>query len=285
MKTKIVITSFFLAVFVIFFSACEPVSKSNKNLAYKSSEILTRNIINQYFYANQSMNFSSSFQQDLAEILAGTDYDSTSFENINLISFFDEKINIFSEYFDLMLYLQKEEGIEQATIQIKIISLMNTIDSCNGIVDIEKTQKIRDYVSAVQFNEDQAILECSDIIIDIWAKDITNWITILNTSYNKYALTIDQIPTSVFDEVKLEKYVYEPYTGKETLVKVYKLKMKQEMYELKTKFIDKSTRLMSISNELKSVFAEFANSKSNSEYTNYANERIYNSIKAYESNL
>jgi hypothetical protein len=281
MKTKFIFLTFLAFAIGGFFSSCEAPQQDNMTQAYKNGEILMNKIINLYYRANEDVNFTGAYQQQLAELLAGNALDTIQVEQLQLVDNITKKIEIFSFYEKILQSAQTDIAGEQ--IKGEIISLLDAVDSLNNEKYSEKTKKIEDYVKAVNMQPAIAVYEVSDLVYQIYQDDVLSWLQILTAAYNKYAATIDNIPDDVFDEQKLEKFVYQPYKGKKTLIDVYKLNLKQDAYEAKTKFNDKATMLMSIFDEFESVVQELSKKSPDRNYVYFSNEKIFTQLKTLDN--
>lgn len=286
MKTKLLITiTFSLILSSFLFSSCETSEPDERNEAYQSGEILAKNIIKYYFIASEKIYFANNYQLELASILS-ENADDTVEHNVEpfvLVENVDMKINIFSEYISFLQELQKGNDFSKQNLEIKMYSLLNVLDSSN-LTYADTIQQIKNYIGADKYNLDVAVSEISIIVYNIWQDDVNDWIVKLSKAYNNYSKMIDNIPTDVFDEDKLAKYVYEPYQGKETLIKIYKLNMKQDAYKQKTMFIEKTSTLMTIFLDLKGLYFNLSQNYIDPTTITWDNEHIENSLKTFENN-
>ncbi|MBN2893178.1 MAG: hypothetical protein JXL97_15010 [Bacteroidales bacterium] len=284
MKTKLIIPTIFIFTLAMFLlSSCgTQQTQDEKQIAYKSGEMLAKNIIEYYFIAHEEIHYANSYQLELASLLSTDENDTIVEEPFVLVNNVEIKVKLFTEYISLLQELQKKESIRSQSIDFKMFSLLNLLDS-SKLCSADSIEMITDYISANQYNQELAVSGITELMFNIWNTDVIEWNRKLSKAYNNYAQMIDNIPTDVFDEDKLEKYVYEPYEGKATLVKIYKLNMKQEAYEQKSVFIDRTTFLMKTFLDLNGVYFRLAQGN-DMEYVSWANEQIYNSLKTFEQN-
>lgn len=282
MNSFLKISAFFFSLVVLFsFVACTTSDVDETKLAYQSGEILSKNIIKYYFIASDEMDYTNNYQLELAGLLSANE-DSIEIEHLTLVEDADEKIKIFTEYISLLQELQKDDQANK-NVNLKMFSLLNVLDSTK-LCSVDTLTMIKEYISANQYSEEVAVNEITTVIYKIWQEDVFSWQAKLNKAYNNYANLIDNIPAEVFDEDKLEKFVYEPYEGKETLVKIYKLNMKQEAYESKSVFLDRTIFLMETFLDLSGIYFQLSQSNPDAEYVDWVNEQVYNSLKTFEQN-
>ncbi len=281
MKTKLHFLTFFGLAVSLLFTACEAPQQENMTQAYKNGEILMNKIIKLYYTADEDINFTSSYQQELAQLLAGTELDTLNVSHLQLVDDITLKIQIFSFYEKILQSAQTDIGGEQ--IKGEILSLLDAVDSLGNDNYSEKTKNIENYVKAVNMSPAVAVYEVTDLVYQIYQDDVMQWLQTLTAAYNKYAKTVDNIPDEVFDEQKLEKFVYQPYKGKKTLIDVYKLNLKQEAYKTKTKFNDKATMLMAIFDEFESIVQELSKKSPDRNFVYYSNEKIYTQLKTFDN--
>lgn len=75
--------------------------------------------------------------------------------------------------------------------------------------------------------------------------------------YEQYAEGLDGVPQSKFDTVKVKQVVNEPYSDKEVLIELYKLKLEDEVYA-KTQVLNNRARLITdLLEELNLLHAEY----------------------------
>jgi hypothetical protein len=283
MKRKKRISSFlFASILVVAFSSCAP-EENHKKIAYGSGEILVENIIEYYFIASEEINFVNNYQLELASILSELPTDSIEYKPLVLVDDLTTRIKVFTDYLALLQELNKENNIGVQSVENKMFNLLNTLDS-SSLGDETKIQEIRAYISANQFNAELAVAEMSSLIYKIWEADVVEWRNRLTEAYNNYVLVVDNIPYDVFDEKKLENFVYEPYKGKETLVRVYKLNMKQEANKQRTIFIDRTVFLMNTFMRLTNLYNDMSARNPDYSKISWHNQQIFNQLKTFENN-
>ena len=216
-------------------------------------------------------------------VLASENIDSIRYEPLELVDDFSSRIKIFTEYLSFLQELNKEDFLTTQSIESKMFSLLNTLDS-SDVADLSKNNDIKNYISANQYNLDLAVAEISKVVYQIWENDVIEWREKLNEAYLRYSVMVDKIPDRVFDEAKLEKFVYEPYKGKETLVKVYKLNMKQEANRERTIFVDRTVFLMNTFLRLTNIYTDLTLRSADQSKVTWQVEQIYNSLKTFEAN-
>ncbi len=282
MKTKFLTPTFLIFLLaILIFSSCDNNTTDQKQIAYRSGEILGQSIIKYYFIANEEIEYSNSYKMELASILSAEEEYLYPEKTFTLIENTDKKIKVFTEYVALLQELQKKESFNNNGIKLKIFTLLNELDGVYSSGD--SLQMIKDYISAGKYDTDIAVAGVTEIMLKIWTKDVLECDSKLNDLYQEYATMTDQIPDDVFDESKLEKYVYEPYKEKTTLIKVYKLNLKQELHEQKSIFLNRIILLNNIFSELNGVYLKISQNIDD-EHVKWANEQIYNSLKAFEEN-
>ncbi len=285
MKTNFLLTSVLsIVAFVFLFSSCETPENNVPTNSYIAADMLSDNIINAYIQANDELNFTNSYKQNLAQILTGQSINEIFIEPNNLVDNFELKINIFSAYRDYIYEIRTTNIIDNQEIDKKILVIIDYIDSLQNPEYSDKAADIRDYVSAYKFDKNIANYELTNLLFKIWDTDVISWVSTLNNAYDLYSETVDSISEDVFDQDKLEKFVYEPYKDKATLVNVYKLNMKQEAFEQKSNFISQTTELKSIFSSLRNIFLDISNNKDNKDLDSYLVDQIMNQLKNYNEN-
>jgi len=285
MKTKtFLLTIVSIIAFSFFFSSCEAPENDVQTNSFVAGYMISEDIIGLYIQANNELNYTNVYQQDLALILTGNYNVGLNIHPADLVSDFETKLNLFSAYRDFMIKMQANRLMDDQNVQNSILIVLDYIDSLNVADYTDKTNEIRNYIAGYKYNLNTASYEVSNIIFDIFDADVLFWITELNKAYIKYSITVDSIPVDVFDQDKLEKYVYEPYSDKQTLVNVYKLNMKQEAYKQKTIFIDRATRIKTTFSRLRTVYLNIANNNDNNDVDYYLVEQILNELKNFDTN-
>lgn len=285
MKTKLfIITLSAILAFSVFFSSCEAPKNKVETNSYVAGGMISELILGVYLQANNDLNYASAYQQDLAQILSGDYNNNIDIKPLSLVDNFDTKINLFSAYRDFMIKMQEQNLMPDQSVESSILAVLDYVDSLNMDEYTQKSHEIRDYIAGYKYDINTANYEISNIVFDIFDTDVLFWISELNKAYITYAATVDSIPVDVFDQDKLEKFVYEPYKDKQTLVNVYKLNMKQDAYERKTIFIDKATRIKTTFSRLRTVYLNIANNDDNDDIDYYLIEQILNELKNYNTN-
>ncbi len=275
----------FLVIYAFFLSSCEVVDDNSKRISYESGEILVKNIINYYYVASQQINYENDYQLEFANLMTAENPDSVlNIEKTQIVDDVDFKIKVFSEFIALLHNLQKEEEISTNSVQNQMFSLLNVLDSCD-FVPQDTVSLIKEYISANQYNKDIAIYEITNLMLKIYRNDVLEWKQRLNKSYFIYAQKIDEIPENVFDEEKLEQFVQQPYKGKETLISIYKLNLKQEVYATNSLFIDRTFFLLKTFMDINDLYFRFSESSPDVDYIEWKNEQIYNSLRSFQDNI
>lgn len=245
MNSKKIILGLAVAlIFAVTFSSCQSDSKNLKRDSYIAGAEIVENIIQKYENI-ETENYMARYQDELISILTNTDsFPMNDFENIVFTAEKDKKIDAFRAlkkvYNSYNLATDKNFVANNETPNFLMLAC-NSLDSLSlDETQSTKVAEIKDYISASRFNHEVALYELSLVYQQVWEEDSQNWINILNETFGKYSDGLEQVPTWIFDEEKLSKFVYEPYQGKETLVKIYKLNLKDEAY----KQIDKSVNCL-----------------------------------------
>lgn len=282
MKTKtFIITLSAIVAFSFIFSSCESTQNDVETNSYVAGDMISEAIIGIYLQANNDLNYASTYQQDLAQILTGDYNNRIDIQPLYLVDNFETKVNLFSAYRDFMIKMQEQKLLPDQSVESSILAVLDYIDSLKVEDYTQKSYEIRNYIAGYKFDINIASYEISNIVFNIFDTDVLYWISVLNKTYNIYSTTVDSIPVDVFDIDKLEKYVYEPYKDKQTLVDVYKLNMKQEAYERKTIFIDKATRIKTTFSRLRTVYLNIANNGDNDDVDYYLIEQILNELNNF----
>ncbi len=273
------IISVIIAVITLL-SACEQSTTDNTAIVYKSGEMITNNIIKTYYLASQKINFDINSQQNLANLLSTNNQDSVENE-FSLVDNYSQKVEIFAYYSQILKTF--EDNRLKTNINKEFLSLLNTADSLDNGDLTQSIKKARDYTLSVNFDTKAGLYLITNLMYNIWLNDVLNWQKTLDKSYEKYCKSVDKIPATVFDETKLAKFVYAPYQGKENLVNVYKLNLKQAAFELKSSFNDKTTTILSAFDLYSQVINELAKSKPDFNFIFLSHEKILSQLNTLDN--
>jgi len=230
------ITQIFLFLTVIIFAtSCANDKRNLKSETYKSGAEIIEKMISTYRQM-ADVSYTSKYKQELVSILSSTptlrNEDITFSENsMEMIIALGTLKKVYQKY-DLIS--DKNFNVKTAGIGEAVIASCQALDSLEISEEVSKELAIiTDYISASNFDEKLVIGSLTEQYINVWQKDVAKWQLLLIEAYSKYAEGIDNIATETFDEEKLAKFVYEPYSGKDVMVDVYKLNLKNEAFKEK----------------------------------------------------
>ncbi len=261
-KKNLTIGIFISFIFIIGLNSCSKTEKNLKRDTYIVGAEIVNNMIKSYQQIEDE-NFISKYQNELISIL--TSQDSISIYNFSNIVFtpdLKQKLTAFRAfkkvYNTYNLLSDKNFNLQNTDLSNFVTIACNSLDSLELTEETsKKVEEIRNYVSASKFSKELVVYELTFVYQQIWLEDSENWVEILNNSYEKYSAGLESVPMDVFDQDKLEKFVYEPYQGKEMLVKIYKLNLKDEAYKQITKSIEQINFLTDALDELNFINIEF----------------------------
>lgn len=267
----------FSLIFIL--SSCVEDKRNLKSENYKAGIEVIDQIIDSYSQMSD-VSFTAKYNQQLVSILSDSKaitYEGICFSDdaMNKIIAFESLKKVYTKY---NLITDKNFTSKTAHIAEAIFASCNALDSLDINDEIsDQLTIISEYVSASSFDENIAIHGLTEQYLTVWQKDVTFWKLLLNKSYSDYSDGIDEIPAEIFDEEKLSKFVYEPYSTKDVMVEIYKLNLKDEAYK------EKET----VSQKLDDIKWGFENiNLVNSEYTKKAQDLTYvediiDKVKAY----
>ncbi len=247
---------------IISFSSCNKTEKNLKRDTYIAGAEIIDNIIKTYQEIEEE-NYISKYQNELISILTSTDSESIyDFTNIDFTNDYENKLKAFRSlkkvYNTYNLLTDQNFNTDNTDLSNFIVLACNSLDTMELKAEQStKVTEIIDYVSASNFEQEVAIYELSLVFQEIWIKDSESWKSTLNHIYKQYSEGLEKVPSDIFDENKLTKFVYEPYQGKETLVKIYKLNLKDEAFKQVSKSLDKINFLTNIFEDLNFINMEY----------------------------
>jgi hypothetical protein len=281
MKKKLFRFKFLFLIITVFFviSSCVQNKRNLKSETYKAGIEIIDQIISTYRQMSD-VSYTSKYNQQLVSIL--TDIEYINKDGISFVSDAMEKIIAFETLkkvymkYDLISdknFTPKTAGIDQA-----VLSSCDALDSL-AVSDEISTQLaiITDYILASSYDENLVLQGLTEQYLIMWQKDVAYWQLLLSKAYTDYSEGIDNIPYEKFDEEKLSKFVYEPYSGKEVMVNIYKLSLKDEAFKDKETI---SSKLNDLSWGLENI------NLINSEYSKKVQDAVYievtiDKVKAY----
>ena len=272
MKNKIIQKILVLFSVILLAYSCEAPQDNGLEDAVKNGRGLVTEIFKIYYQAQTEINYSVSKKQNLALILTGESIDNMG-KPLVLVDNYEVKQNILSTYDNILAnYFEMSDD----ELKSEILHLINQFDSLNVknedlTTDLEKMKK---YAGSVNFTREKAIYGLSDLIYRMYFADVLVWQHKLDSAYDDFSEKLNQIPDDVFDQTKLEKFVYEPYKGKHNLVKIYKMNLKEEAYEEKTKFTDKANKILLLYQDYEKVLQEIGKKSPDIFFIKDMNHRI-----------
>ena len=272
MKNKIIQKVLLIFSLVVLAYSCEAPQDNGLENAVKNGRGLVTEIFKIYYKAQTEINYSVSKKQNLAMILTGESLDSMG-KPLVMVNDYEAKQNILSTYDNILAnYFEMSDD----ELKSEILQLVKQFDSLNVVnadlsTDLEKMKK---YAGSVNFAREKAIYGLSDLIYRMYFADIILWQHKLDSAYNDFSEKLNKIPDEVFDQTKLEKFVYEPYKGKKNLIKIYKMNLKEEAYEEKTKFTDKANKILLLYQDYEKVLQEIGKKSPDAYFIKDMNHRI-----------
>ncbi len=262
-KKNLTIGIFILFIFIIGLNSCSDDEKNLKRDTYIVGAEIVDNMIKNYQQVEEG-NFISKYQNELISILTSTDSVVSLYDFSNTVFTADmkQKVTAFRAlkkvYNTCNLLSDNNFNLQNTDLANFVTIACNSLDSLELSEDVgTKVEEIRNYVMASKFSQELAIYELTLVYQEVWVVDSENWIEILNSSYDKYSAGLESVPMDVFNQDKLEKFVYEPYQGKEMIVKIYKLNLKDEAYKQISESIEKIDFLTEAIDELNFINTEF----------------------------
>lgn len=274
---KIAVAALFASIFIL--SSCVPSKRNIKSETYKAGIEILDKIISTYREMSE-ISYSNEYNQQLISILSDKKYIKSetvcsSDDLMSKIIAFETLKKVYMKY-----DMSSDENFTTKTsgAAISLFNSCNALDSLDISEDISKEINIiLDYISASKFDENLAIQGLTEQFIIVWKKDVAKWQLNLIKSYKNFAAGVDEIPYTIFDEEKLSKFVYEPYSSKEVMVDIYKLNLKNEANILKSTTISKLNDLTWGLETLNLVNTEYSKKSQDNNYI----ETTLDKINAY----
>ena len=261
-KRQLTITLILLSFIVLSFTSCLQKQRKLKTETYiAGAEVIDRMI---YMYQDiEEANFTRQYQSELISILTAEDTISiyNNFQN-NFTEDLDKKLAAFRAlkkvYQTYNLLSDKNFNLKNSKLTHFITIACQSVDSLTYDEEIlAQSIEIQEYVNSTKIDQSLVIYKLTGIYVKLWEKDAKNWEQILDKAYLDYSTGLEQVPVNAFDEEKLTKFVYKPYKGKNTLVKIYKLNLKEEAYKQKTETVNKIDNLSLLFEKINSINLEY----------------------------
>ena len=93
-------------------------------------------------------------------------------------------------------------------------------------------------------------------VTNIFELDTKSVIASAESDFSAYSAAVQKISPDVFSEEKLIKYVYQPYNGRNVLVKAYKLNLVKERFDVIKQYTKSTDNISSALYNLNSAFTE-----------------------------
>ncbi len=262
-----------LLAFIPFIFGCNQ-KKEIFDEVYETSVKLTDEIIQTYLKLDK-INTETKFRENLTKILSDKGADTIDFNPVLLNK---KDVEIFIVYKNFLIVAHNVENGNNALnindLKIAALSVLNLIDSLKGDSLKEQTDQIRRLLSTPKIDKNVLLYRITQIVADVYHYDVEQWINSIDSAYNTYYIMVKNIPNSVFDIQKLQKYVYEPYKGDDKLIEIYKQNLRQEAIIFKNKFKDRITGAYVSLRDLQDIFLEMTNRTPDPMLINYKLARI-----------
>ena len=275
------IMSVLILGFVVFLSGCFlPKSESQEqeshqaNAANQSATVLER--MAEIYSTVEDKMADNDFSTAMAGVLAGSGVtyapavltNDTLRKKIELINLFKQAVKQYSLYGDEN-YASKSEDFTLAAQ-----SANNCMKEINDTASVTYTRDLTKYLQASRYEVSKVMYTMIQALNAIWKSDVAKWNSALNSSFADFQRELAAVDENAFSEEKLQKYVYQPYNGKQSLVAAYKMNLVKERYDGLRTFIRKEDNISSALYYLECAYSEFNKKNVDMDLINNYLERI-----------
>ena len=227
------------------------------NAANQSSAVLER--MTAIYSTVEDKIADNDFSTAMAGVLAGsgTTYAPTVLTNdtlrkkIELISLYKQAVKEYSLYGDEN-YASKSENFTLAAQGAN-----NFMKEINDSASITYTRELTKYLQASRFEVSKVMYVMIQALNSIWKSDVEKWNKALNKSFADFQRELASVEDNAFSEDKLQKYVYQPYDGKQSLVAAYKMNLVKERYDDLRAFVRQEDNISAALHYLECAYSEF----------------------------
>ena len=144
----------------------------------------------------------------------------------------------------------------------------------NDTASVTYTRDLTKYLQASRYEVSKVMYTMIQALNAIWKSDVAKWNSALNSSFADFQRELAAVDENAFSEEKLQKYVYQPYNGKQSLVAAYKMNLVKERYDGLRTFIRKEDNISSALYYLECAYSEFNKKNVDMDLINNYLERI-----------
>jgi len=243
MKKILFSTIQIVLILTVLFSlnSCNNDKRNLKSETYKVSIKLVEKMSETYNMMND-ISFTTKYNKEIISILNTKSNNSETTESLEYTGNTQTKLLALAAL--KKVYLRYDSSTDKtfkladSDLNITIENACNLLKELNISEDVNlNIEKILKFIESNSFDENIVIQLLTEQYIEMWATDTQIWQLLMNKNYKEFSNGIDSISNEVFNEEKLTKFVYEPYQGKDILVNIYKLNLKDEAYKDKTNII------------------------------------------------
>lgn len=264
-------------------------ANTNRKLELEVSQagiITIEQLINQYLEIDK-IDYKQSYNSELIGVLKQNSDISTNLQQTNPET--RKKITALRAvkqiYIEFGLLYDKNFADKKDKYALSIVQtceLFNDLELSSEIKDLSK--KLINAVQSAKFDENIALHAVNEIVYLFWMAENKKFIYRINENFNQFQSKLNKVSPDVFDEEKLSKYVFEPYTGKEVLVNIYKLNLINEQQENNQKFIKKNDEITWALEVYKTALQEYLKKQKNKELIKINVNKIINLFEQQNEN-
>jgi len=252
-------------------------NNTNKNveseIAFLGNEIIDSAITIHLQFANFALNDQNN--TGLVMVLANPSDSLGALEiipvNNNLnIEILKSYKQLFNEY---SVTSEKDLKDSKASFSNLVVSTCILIDSASKEYKAT-TEPLMANVMSVKINQTEFLLQMTQLLLSIYKNDLLNWQMQLNENFSKFQKKLLATPAESFDEEKLAKFIYQPYSGKRIMVQVYKQSLIEEVYLRNSTFYQQNQNLILCMESLQFAMSEYLKKQSDKVIVNQYLDKV-----------
>lgn len=273
MKKLIKYSIFFLIILLTTTGCQEDIIKNRQEDIAITGQIVTEALTDLYL-SLQNMEYFYSYNQEYLNILINNNdsvknlfSDTIKPKNDELEKYYALSKLMNRTYKAYELLTDVKIGLKKSGIREKIDKFCDKLETYNFDDKQKQTIKeIKETATAHKFDRKMVMFNLNTLFYELISKHIQFEITTIKKSFEAYDKGLKLIPNHIFDPVKVEQLVSEPFSNRNVLIKLYKLQLRDQAYKMKQDLIDRLYTLEKALGKLNSVHAEFIKQKKDKSY-------------------
>ena len=262
---------YILIAFSLFLAACSEsnIPKTQKSeVAEAGIQIIdyTKELYNEYKHSTHSFEYKAKHLNILTgnSAFPGTTFSEKHTEEQKQIRKVQSLIasynNLYRSFYKMVgLQLNKDKSGFQQTALVCVRRFQKFE---NKEKEANKKKQNENYLSEKEINAYQlspfdVMYKLNTQFSDFIKNDIEQRNKYSEDFYDKYSEGLKKVPAYKFDSLKLVQEVSEPYSNKLVLVKLYKLKMDEEIYQHVDMLLNQANKIVLLIDELNILHAEY----------------------------